>query len=387
MERPLTCLHVIASSALDWGGPSRVIREMTSALADRGHRLIVLSADQAKARRPPGSQPPFDPRVDHHIHTFDFARAPWPSTSLLIDLLRQLPRIDLAHVHGLFNAPCSSTMAALRAARVPYVLRPCGMLDPFSLRQRERSKALWWRLLDGPNARGAAAIQCSTPHEVAAVQSALASIPGRSSRVVECPQGVSPLPSPTDPDSPHPRPYALFLGRVATKKGLIPLVKALVERASGTAVSTLDLVIVGPDERGHAAEVRQLVDSLGLARRVRLVGPVFDVHEKARWYAHAAAFCLPSADENFGLTVVEASRFGVPLLVSPDVGLAPAIAKNGAGLVVPAEPPEIAGALAELVGAHRPAFSEGARRLGAAFEWPERAADLEAVYYEAAARR
>jgi glycosyltransferase involved in cell wall biosynthesis len=173
---------------------------------------------------------------------------------------------------------------------------------------------------------------------------------------------------------------------VATKKGLIPLVKALAEQP-GSPASALDLAIVGPDERGHAAEVRRLIDSLGLGGRVRLVGPVFDVHEKARWYAHAAVFCLPSADENFGLTVVEASRFGVPLLVSPDVGLAPAIAKNGAGLAVPAEPASIALALADLVGPRRTGFSEGALRLGAAFEWPERAAELEAMYYQAVAKR
>jgi len=377
----VSVLHVIASASLDWGGPSRVIRELTAALADRGHRVVVLSADGPEASRREGSQPPFDPRVEHHLHRFDVARAPWPSTGLMVDLVRHLRgpgRVDVAHVHGLFNLPCSSAMLALRAARVPYVLRPCGMLDRFSLSQKARRKTPWWRFLDGPSASRAAAIQCSTGHEVEAVTQALSQC-GLRGHVVECPQGVAALPMPTAVP-PRATPYLLFLGRVAEKKGLIPLVRAL---ALNPALP--DLAIVGPDERGHRAEVEREVERLGILHRVQWVGPIYASVEKANWYAHAAAFCLPSADENFGLTVIEAARLGTPVLVSPDVGLADHVVRHHAGLVAEANPEAIARGLATLL-ATRPDFEHGARALGSAFDWPERAAAVEDLYLEALAR-
>lgn len=378
----VTALHVIASASLDWGGPSRVIREMTAALADRGHRVIVLSADGPAHLVRAGSQPPFDPRVEHHLHRFDLMRAPWPSTGLMVDLMRHLRgtgRVDVAHVHGLFNLPCSSAMLALRAARVPYVLRPCGMLDRFSLSQKARRKTPWWRFLDGPSASRAAAIQCSTRHEVEAVTQAL-SEHGLSGNVVECPQGVAALPTPTA-GPPRATPYLLFLGRVAGKKGLIPLVRALATRPG-----LPDLAIVGPDERGHRAEVEREVERLGILHRVQWVGPLYAPIEKSNWYAHAAAFCLPSADENFGLTVIEAARLGTPVLVSPDVGLADHVVRHRAGLVAEANPEAIARALETLL-ATRADLEHGARALGSAFDWPERAAAVENLYLEAVRRR
>lgn len=371
----VTSLHVIASASLDWGGPARVIREMTAALADRGHRVIVLSADVPEGRRTPGSQPPFDPRVEHHLHRFDLARAPWPSLGLGLDLLRHLPKIDIAHVHGLFNVSCTAAMLALRATKTPYILRPCGMLDAFSLAQKAHRKASWWRYLDGPSAAGASAVQCSTAHEVHAVTAALETI-GRTGHVVECAQGVAPLPD-ADPSPPYPKPYLLFLGRVAEKKGLLPLVRAL-----ALDPTLPDLVIVGPDERNHKAHVERELAALNVTHRVHWAGPTYAPNAKARWYAHASAFCLPSADENFGLTVVEAARFGVPLLVSPEVGLAEHVAHHHAGLVTPAEPTAIATALRTLV-TQRADFAEGARTLGASFDWTERAAAVEALYHQA----
>lgn len=381
----VTALHVIASASLDWGGPSRVIREMTAALADRGHRVIVLSADGPADRVREGSQPPFDPRVEHRLHRFDLMRAPWPSTGLMIDLVRSLARaarhdrIDVAHVHGLFNLPCSSAMLALRAARVPYVLRPCGMLDRFSLSQKARRKTPWWRYLDGPSASRAAAIQCSTRHEVEAVSGALREH-GLSGNVVECAQGVAALPAPA-PTPPRPTPYLLFLGRVAEKKGLIPLVRALATRPG-----LPDLAIVGPDERGHRAEVEREIERLGVLHRVQWVGPLYAPIEKANWYAHAAAFCLPSADENFGLTVIEAARLGTPVLVSPEVGLADHVVRHRAGLVAEANPEAIARALETLL-ATRADLEHGARALGSAFDWPGRAAAVEDLYLEALRHR
>ena len=70
-----------------------------------------------------------------------------------------------------------------------------------------------------------------------------------------------------------------------------------------------------------------------MADRVQFVGPV---HGAEKWQLIRAAdvFALPSYNENFGNAVLEAMACGVPVVVTPEVGLAGAVRDAGAGLVV-----------------------------------------------------
>ena len=47
----------------------------------------------------------------------------------------------------------------------------------------------------------------------------------------------------------------------------------------------------------------------------------------------AEAFVLPSHQENFGISVVEALSCGTPVLISTSVNIAPEIEEDGAGLI------------------------------------------------------
>src|SRR6185369_7004804 len=54
---------------------------------------------------------------------------------------------DVVHIHAVFN---HSSIAAARACRkhlVPYVVRPLGTLDPWSLKQKSVRKSLFWNLV------------------------------------------------------------------------------------------------------------------------------------------------------------------------------------------------------------------------------------------------
>lgn len=368
-------LHVIGGLALDWGGPSRVVREMAAHLAALGHDVTIASSDVApggrRARLGDEGQPDAGPDVRVRVHRADVTAPPYPSIALLADVLRHAREFDVAHVHGLFNAPVTSAMWALRARGVPYVVRPCGMLDPWSLRERATIKALYYRAAgvgERANLVKAGAIQVSTAHEESAVARLGLDVP-----LVRLPQGVGrdAVPAEALAASPWPRPYVLFLGRVARKKGLATLVEAM-------RTLDLDMVIVGPDELGHGAELDRLNDAR--AHRVHRVGAERDPARKAAWYAHAAAFALPSEDENFGLAVVEAAQRGTPVVVSDQVGLAPEVAADGAGIVVTRDVAAVRAALVEVVARGRSAYADGTARFAARFDWPPLAHRLEALY-------
>jgi glycosyltransferase involved in cell wall biosynthesis len=105
----------------------------------------------------------------------------------------------------------------------------------------------------------------------------------------------------------------LYLGRVHPKKNVIPLVRAwaLVTRRHPNA----RLVIAGPDDHGHRAEVERAIADDTLEASVSLPGRVVG-EDKHRLIARAACLVLPSVTENFGNVVAEALAHRVPAIAS-----------------------------------------------------------------------
>jgi len=369
-------LQLIAGVADDWGGPSKVVHELSAALAARGHEVEIVATDNTPTggrldvRR--GVALPQPGGYSVRYQRADLLRPPYVSVAHAVDVLRRARRFDVAHVHGLFNAPVTAAQAMLRLRRVPYVVRACGMLDPYSLAQRGRVKSLYLDLLERPNLNGAARIHVSTRFEAEAVAAL-----GLRTPVAVIPQGVA-APPEAPAERPHARPYLLFLSRIAKKKGLTLLVEAFAALAGRRDI---DLIIAGPDEYGHRAEVEALVAERGLMGRVIFPGMVRGA-DKAAWFAHAEAFVLPSDDENFGIVVVEAVQLGAPAVISDRVGLCDAVAETGAGAVVPRERDALVKALDGVLERGRADYGGACAEMAARFTWAHAAARIEAMYEE-----
>ena len=114
------------------------------------------------------------------------------------------------------------------------------------------------------------------------------------------------------PDVQNDRRTMLFLSRIHPKKGLLNLVRAWHAAAPG---KEWRLVIAGPDEGGHLAELKQLVHQLGLQLQVTFPGEIAN-EEKWAFYAAAEICVLPSFSENFGLMVGEALVAGTPVIAT-----------------------------------------------------------------------
>ena len=94
------------------------------------------------------------------------------------------------------------------------------------------------------------------------------------------------------------------------------------------------LVIAGPGDEKTLGKLHKLASSLGIDREVVWTGPLYG---KAKWEALQAAqvYVLPSHQENFGISVVEALACGTPVLISDKVNIWREIEAAGAGLVAP----------------------------------------------------
>lgn len=99
----------------------------------------------------------------------------------------------------------------------------------------------------------------------------------------------------------------LAVGRLVHTKGFDVLLNAWAEVAQRTP--EWNLMIVGEGEERHALEAQR--EQLGLNNSVSLPGAFLDI---TKAYAQASIFCLPSRYEGFGLVLIEAMAFGLPIV-------------------------------------------------------------------------
>jgi glycosyltransferase involved in cell wall biosynthesis len=173
------------------------------------------------------------------------------------------------------------------------------------------------------------------------------------------------------------QPLVLFLGRLSWKKGLDRLLRAFAHTQSGI------LAVVGTDDfENLAPKLVKLAAELRIADRVRILPRTVVGSEKERLFAAARLFVLPSYSENFGNTVLEAMRRGVPVVVTPEVGAAEIVRKSGAGLVVAGDPEPLGSAIGRLTADLNLARSmgEAGRHTAAHFSWDQIATQMEDLY-------
>jgi glycosyltransferase involved in cell wall biosynthesis len=196
-------------------------------------------------------------------------------------------------------------------------------------------------------------------------------------RVHVAPNGLSGLPDPVEPPIP-PGPFVLVVGTLEPRKGHDVLLRA----AARHPTDDFRLVFAGADS-GRSADIHALAAQLGVADRLILLGRVDDAR-LAGLYRDATLLCLPSLAEGFGLPVLEAMAFGLPVLASD----LPAIREVTGGAAVLAPPGDVEGlaeAMSRLLGDQRlrSRLSELGPPRASLFSW-EAAAEATVHAYRAA---
>jgi glycosyltransferase involved in cell wall biosynthesis len=382
-------LHVIASLAPRYGGPSTVAPEMCRALLDRGHHAEILTTDRdGRGRLPVLTGRP----TEWHGVPTTFFRAHWPrpyaaSVGLGAALRRRIAEFDVVHVHSLYLFHTLATGHWCRRFAVPYVVRPHGTLDPYHRSRHRWRKAAYTTLLERGNVDAAAGIHYTSAAERDHAQTLGFHAPGF---VVPLGVDASALDHPADLNvllkrDPrfHHRPLVTFVGRLTHKKRLDLLVEAFATVAG--VHPDAHLVVAGPDDEGIGKALRARIGSLGLGRRLVLPG-LINGEAKTALLQHSSVFVLPSEDENFAVSVVEAMAASCPVVVTAGVALHREIADAQAGLVVPLDAGAVVTAIRRLVEDRQMAASmgaEGRRLVRSQFSWDRVAVELERMYDQA----
>lgn len=281
-------LHVIPGIGKKSGGPSRSCQGLIAALCKIG--------------------------VDAYLYSF-CGTEPWVHgvRRLAVEgnnpTVDELKKFDLVHIHSIWDLRLHKLAKLCREARVPYVIAPRGMLEPWSLKQGWLKKRIARFLYQDNDLRHAAAL-----HATAASEESQFRMLGFKNLVIVSPNGVN-LPSSTLPlqlGAPTQKRRALFMSRMHEKKGVAELIEAW--RRVVHEGWTLELVYTARNEEELAYEAKCKVLAEG-DESIIFTGALDD---EAKWeaYARASLFVLPTHSENFGIVVAEALWAGVPVITT-----------------------------------------------------------------------
>ena len=300
-------LNVVSSLSHHAGGPSRSVQGLVAGLnrADVEAWLMTL-------RR--GEEPWVD-GVSHFVNG-----APLEN---VVDRLKP----DIVHLHGIWSLELHRCAVVCRRRKIPYVIAPRGMLEPWSLKQKWLKKRIARLLYQDKDLKFAAALHATAESEAEQFRRL-----GFENPVIISPNGVN-VPGKFEPrnhlrqgyggqDTQNTRKRVLFVSRMHPKKGVMELVEAwntikhqTLNIKHQTWMCELVYTVNGDFEREYEAKVKARVKGLGLEDQFIFTGALND-DEKWEAYARADLFVLPTYSENFGIVVAEALWAGVPVITT-----------------------------------------------------------------------
>ncbi|MEI8195767.1 MAG: glycosyltransferase, partial [Phycisphaerae bacterium] len=263
-------IHVISAMTVEAGGPPMVCQGLAMAQAALGHDVTIGTVDfpgQVRITAPANIQ-----TVAFPLHgTPRYAKSPglkdWLETAI--------PQADFVHLHSIWQYPTFATAQVCWKYQKPYVVLLNGMLDVYSIKQRNFwVKWLYWLWREKKILSRARALHCLNEAEIRRAVGWIANLPK-----FVCGNGVSSAELATLPErgrfrAAHPeigdRPLVLFLSRLHPKKGLdrlVPVWGKFVKRHPEAV-----FVVAGAGAPDYVAQLDRLIGASGMTGKIIRVG-------------------------------------------------------------------------------------------------------------------
>jgi glycosyltransferase involved in cell wall biosynthesis len=315
-------LHVVTlvDDNSSYGGPLTVAINQCRELIRRGHDAQIVAGWKGTGSIPSHLEgvPAHLFRVRNVIPGMRFSGL--FSLSMMIWLWRYANRFHVAHVHVARDLVPLLAGRVLRRTRVAYTTQTHGMITP-----DDRAAA---RVIDGlltlPVLRHAKARFVLTDAE----DEALTQLLGPRPSTIRLPNGIAVHDHKRVPSE---RPDVLFMARLHPRKRVLDFAHAahkLIDEGLNVQFS-----VVGPDD-GDLPELQHFIEEHpSMGNQFRYEGSLPHDDAVSRLGA-AAIFVLPSVDEPFPMTLLEAIAVGTPAICTVSCGVASDLAADGAALVI-----------------------------------------------------
>lgn len=305
--RPLSIAFVTGSGSRRAGGLFHSVRKSALALSAAGHRVTVLTINDALFDEDLDAWSPLKPIAAQPLGPTAVGFAPSMVKNLASDF-------DVLHQHGIWQAFSTHVAARRQSTGTPVMISPRGMLDPWALAQSGWKKRLAGVLWERANLSAATCLHALNRSEADSIRAF-----GLGNPIAVIPNGIEiPITKPVAPPPWWPGSRVLlFIGRIHPKKGIAELVEAWarLSRAAPHIANSWYVVIAGWDDGGNQAAIESAIARNGLTGRIIMPGPLHGADKDAA-LRHAHAFILPSYSEGLPMSVLEAWAFSLPVLMT-----------------------------------------------------------------------
>lgn len=333
-------LRIIPSMNPEEGGPCRGIRNSIPEMQKLGLENEVVCLDAIDSD--------YDIKDNFRIHKLGKASNLWSYNKQLIPWLTDYyNNFDVVIVHGLWSYHSYAAIKVINRYRKLgdyspkiYVM-PHGMLDPYFQKAKERRlkairNVIYWKLIENKVINQADGILFTCGEELLLARTTFPNY--KPNLEINVGYGIQSPPTYSGqmkqsllnkiPDW-NEQPFLLFLSRIHPKKGIDLLLKAYL-KLEQELLEIPQLIIAGP-----GIDTPYGKKNFELAKQSKNILFSGMINGNAKWGAFylAEAFVLPSHQENFGISVVEAMACETPVLISDKVNIWREIEKGNGGIV------------------------------------------------------
>src|ERR1700752_2547689 len=232
-------LHVIPSVDERSGGPATAIVPMCQSLMSHNIDVLLLSTTaglpdplkHGEVSEYKGVPAIFFPAQLGESFKYSRPLSSW--------LRANIQNFGVAHIHAVFNHSSVAAAHACQKLAVPYVVRPLGTLDPWSMTKKSLRKRLFWQISGKGIMDNAAAVHYTSEAEKLATESSLGLNHGKV-----IPLGVETAVSNSNGGLAED-PYVLVLSRLHPKKGLDVLIDAFLSLGANPEFAQWRLILAG----------------------------------------------------------------------------------------------------------------------------------------------
>ena len=278
--------------------------------------------------------------------------AEWPvgwrrSPKLVSALAEFADRMNIFHIHEVWNYPQLMAARIAHSKGIPYILAPRASLEPWKMRYKGFKKKVYLSLVGDRMLRNAVCLHAVASAEVEGFRKVGYRGPAFVINNGIVPEKFEQLPEPSIADAMWPiisdRRVVLFLSRLSPEKGLEQLIPAWASVIKNRKFSDAVLVIAGPDDRGYRSVVEERIKSFDVGENTLLTGMIGG-NIKLALMNRADIYVLPSYSEGFSNSLLENMAVGTRVIITPGCNFPEAI-EAGAGVCVAPDQKMIAEAL------------------------------------------
>ena len=323
-------IHVVAYYPPHLGGMENTVKELAERTQALGYNVLVLTSDKTESRL---KEKPMKNLMIRYLQSFELFHTPL-IPALPLELLKEADRNTIVHVHFAFAyiSEMSIIFSKLKFAKIVTHLH----IDPMASGRMgfllSFFKKIWRCVLPFSDA-----IICPTSDYVDIFSSEYGI---DRKRCFVIPSGIDLADYKRKATISKSINEVLFVGRLAKQKNLAVLLRAFALVNKNAPDMRLNIVGSGEDER----ILRKMIIEEKI-NNVILHGRVSD-ERLSELYLNSDLFVLPSISESFGIVLIEAMAYGIPIIASDIPGIRNSL--SGCGLLVNPSPEDFATAILKL---------------------------------------